>query len=188
MGASDCERVATGLLAQPVNAVTSLGFVLAGGVLIARALRAPQRQDLPARRAGAEPFTSARRSGAPPKPRIEPLVFGASVVATGLGSALYHGPQPSNADAVHDLSILAVLSQVAFYEVRYRLRDRPVDPEAFRLALASLGLGAVAFALGRTSSPLCDPGSPLQLHGVWHLLVALSLAAYGRARLENPSP
>lgn len=163
LGASDCERVADGLLAQPVNAITSLGFVLAGGVIIARALRAPQR-------------------------RVEPLVFGASVVAMGLGSALYHGPQPSHADVVHDLSILAVLSQVAFHEVRYRLRGRPADPKAFRVALASLGLGAVAFVLGRTSSPLCDPDSPMQLHGVWHLLVALSLAAYGRARLENSSP
>ena len=161
LGASDCERVATGLLAQPVNAITGLGIVLAGGVLVARALRAPQR-------------------------RVEPLVFGASVVAMGLGSALYHGPQPSHADAVHDLSILAVLSQVAFYEVRYRLRGRPANPAAFRVALASLGIGAVAFALGRTSSPLCDPDSPVQLHGAWHLLVALSLATYGRARLENP--
>lgn len=162
LGASDCERVATGLLAQPINAITSIGFVLAGGWLVARALRAPQR-------------------------RFEPLVFGASVVATGLGSALYHGPQPSHADAVHDLSILAVLSQVAFYEVRYRLRGRPADPTAFRVALVSLGIGTIAFALGRTSSQLCDPDSPVQLHGVWHLLVALSLAAYGHARLESPS-
>src|ERR671919_838735 len=72
LGASDCERVATGLLAQPVNAVTSLGFVLAGGLILARALRAPQRRDMPARRAGTEPFPSARRSGAPPEPRDLP--------------------------------------------------------------------------------------------------------------------
>ena len=163
LGASDCERITTGFLAQPVNAITSLGFVLAGGVLIARALRVPQR-------------------------RVEPLVFGASLVATGLGSALYHGPQPSHADAVHDLSILAVLSQVVFYEARYRLGDRPTDPRALRVARASFGRGAIAFARGRTSSPLCDPDSPVQLHGLWHLLVALSLAAYGRARLENSSP
>ncbi len=188
LGASDCERLGAGLLAQPVNAITGLGIVLAGVVLVARALRAPQQRDLPARRAGAEPFPSARRSGAPPKPRVEPLVFGATVVATGVGSVLYHGPQPSHAEAVHDLSILAVLSQVAFYEVRYRLRGRPANPKAFRVALASLGIGAAAFALGRTSSPLCDPDSPVQLHGAWHLLAALSLAAYGRARLENPPP
>jgi hypothetical protein len=43
------------------------------------------------------------------------------------------------------------------------------------------------FAFGRTSSPLCDPDSPVQLHGAWHVVVALSLAAYGRARLENPA-
>jgi hypothetical protein len=163
LGASDCERVATGLLAQPVNSITSLGFVLAGGLIVARALRAPQR-------------------------RVEPLVFGASVVATGLGSVLYHGPQPSHANTVHDLSIIAVASQVAYYEVRYRLRGRAAEANAFRVALASIGIGAAAFVLGRTSSPLCDPDSPVQLHGAWHLLVALSLAAYGRARLENRSP
>jgi hypothetical protein len=162
LGASDCERVGTGLLAQPVNAMTSLGFVLAGGLLVARALRAPQRQ-------------------------LELLLFGASVVATGLGSVLYHGPQPANAQAVHDLSIIAVASQVAFYEVRYRLRGRPVEAKAGRVALVSIAIGLAAFALGRTSSPLCDPDSPVQLHGVWHLLAALSLAAYGRSRLENSS-
>jgi hypothetical protein len=116
------------------------------------------------------------------------LVFGASVVATGLGSVLYHGPQPSHANTVHDLSIIAVASQVAYYEVRYRLRGRPAEANSFRVALASFGIGAAAFVLGRTSSPLCDTDSPVQLHGAWHLLVALSLAAYGRARLENRSP
>lgn len=163
LGASDCERVTAGLLAQPVNTITSLGLVLAGGWLIARGLRAPQR-------------------------RVEPLMFGASVVATGIGSVLYHGPQPSYADAVHDLSIVAVLSQIALYELHYRRRGRPLEPKSFRVALVSIGIGAAAFALGRTSSPLCDPDSALQLHGAWHLLAALSLAAYGRARLERPSP
>jgi len=63
---------------------------------------------------------------------------------------------------------------------------RPPEPKSFRLALASLGIAAVLLALGRTSSPLCDPDSPVQLHGAWHLLVALSLTAYARARLEKP--
>ena len=162
LGASDCERVTEGLLAQPTNAITSLGFALAGGWLMARALRGPQR-------------------------RVEPFVFGASVVTTGVGSFLYHGPQPPHADAVHDLSILVVLAQVLLYEVRYRRSDHPVGPRWPRAAVASFGIAAVFFLLGRTSSPLCDPDSPVQLHGVWHLLVALSLAAYGRARLEMPT-
>ena len=160
LGASDCERVTAGLLAQPTNALTSLGFAVAGGWLIARALRRPVR-------------------------RVEPIVFGASVVATGIGSFLYHGPQPHYADTAHDLSILVVLSQVVAYEVLYRHRRRPPEPKPYRVALASFAIAAVFFALGRTSSSLCDPDSPLQLHGAWHLLVALSLAAYGRARLEG---
>ena len=162
LGASDCERVTTGLLAQPTNALTSLGFAVAGGWLLARALRRPER-------------------------RVEPIVFGASVVATGIGSLLYHGPQPPYADTAHDLSILFVLSQVVFYEALYRRRHQPPEPKLYRLALTSFGIAVVFFVLGRTSSPLCDPDSPAQLHGAWHLLVALSLAAYGRARLEGPS-
>jgi len=162
LGASDCERVTAGLLAQPTNAVTSLGFAVAGGWLVVRALRRPEK-------------------------RVEPIVFGASVVATGIGSVLYHGPQPPYADTVHDLSILVVLSQVVLYEALYRRRRLPPEPKPFRVALTSFGIAAVFFALGRTSSSLCNPDSPLQLHGAWHLLVALSLAAYGRARLEMVS-
>jgi len=161
LGASDCERVTAGLLAQPTNALTTLGFAVAGGWLMARALRRPDR-------------------------RVEPIVFGASVVATGIGSVLYHGPQPPYADTAHDLSILFVLSQVVFYEARFRARHRPPEPKPIRVALTSFGIAAVFFALGRTSSSLCDPDSPVQLHGAWHLLVAVSLAAYGRARLEKP--
>ena len=59
LGASDCERVTRGLLAQPTNAITSLGFALAGGWVISRALRSGRR--------------------------VEPLVFGASMIATGVG-------------------------------------------------------------------------------------------------------
>jgi hypothetical protein len=162
MGASDCERLADGLWAQPVNTVTGLGLVAAGGWLIARGLGTSHR-------------------------RFQRLAFGASVVAAGIGSILFHGPQPSYAKAVHDLSILVVLSQVVVYELLERRRGRAPEPAAFTTALAAFGVGGVAFIFGRTSSPLCDPDSPLQLHGAWHLLVALSLAAWARARLEDTS-
>jgi len=158
LGASDCERLTDGALAQPVNAVTGLGLVVAGGWLIARGLRAP-------------------------RDRVPPVVFGASVAAAGVGSVLYHGPQPSYADTVHDLSIIAVASQVVAYEVWLRSSGRASETGRIRVALGFLVLGGAAFVLGRTSSPLCDPDSPVQLHGAWHLLVAVSLATYGRARL-----
>ena len=160
LGASDCERLTDGVLAQPVNAVTGLALVVAGGWLISRGLRAP-------------------------RDRVPPIVFGASVAAAGVGSVLYHGPQPAHANAVHDLSIIAVISQVVGYEVWYRRTGRASEAGGLRVALAFLALGGAAFVLGRTSSPLCDPDSPAQLHGAWHLLVAVSLAAYGRARLER---
>ena len=36
IGASDCERLGTGLIAQPFNTWTSIAYLLAGGWIIAR--------------------------------------------------------------------------------------------------------------------------------------------------------
>lgn len=162
LGASDCERISEGFLAQPCNAVTSLGLVASGAWWTIGSLRARSR-------------------------RPQRIVFGASVAATGLGSWLYHGPQPRGAKTLHDLSILVVLSQVAYLEL---MRDKfglRLERRASNAALATLSLGIAAHALGRTSSPLCDPDSPVQLHGLWHLGAALSLAAYGRASFGDPT-
>jgi hypothetical protein len=59
------------------------------------------------------------------------------------------------------------------------------------LALRTLGLlgglvalGGLAFLFGRTGSPLCRPGSLLQIHAAWHLLVAVAAAAYAWAAFE----
>ena len=38
MGGSDCEHIGQGLLAQPANALSSLAYVLAGVLLLRRAL------------------------------------------------------------------------------------------------------------------------------------------------------
>jgi len=79
-GQSDCERVVDGALAQPVLAVTSLAYVAAGLVVLRWAVRG--------------------RS---------PLAWSAAVVlvAIGIGSVAYHGPQPSWAKPAHDLPIIA---------------------------------------------------------------------------------
>ena len=51
------------------------------------------------------------------------------------------------------------------------------DARTLRIAAAAL----VALALGRTTSPLCRPGSRLQVHGAWHVLCALALDACSSA-------
>jgi hypothetical protein len=52
------------------------------------------------------------------------------------------------------------------------------------LVLVALALGGLAFLFGRTGSPLCRPGSLLQIHAAWHLLVAVAAAAYAWAAFE----
>jgi glycerol-3-phosphate O-acyltransferase / dihydroxyacetone phosphate acyltransferase len=47
--------------------------------------------------------------------------------------------------------------------------------------LALLAIAGVAWVLGRSNSPLCDPASILQWHGLWHITSALVLAAWTAA-------
>lgn len=53
------------------------------------------------------------------------------------------------------------------------------------LVAATLVLGSVAFVLGRTGSPLCNPVGWFQLHAAWHLLSAAASAAFAFAGLEH---
>jgi hypothetical protein len=88
MGGSDCEAVRDGWLAQPVNTWSSGAYLLAAAYLVVR-----HRALL----AGALSTT--------------PAVLALGAVA--IGSILYHGPQPTWADAVHDASITLLLGTLA---------------------------------------------------------------------------
>ena len=216
LGASDCERLRDGLVAQPVNTASAAAYLLAGAWLAGRAL--------PAR-------TPERR---------ERLAFGLVVAAVGVGSVDFHGPGSPAARWLHDAALCAALSFVAVHDLavlsRSRIRALPAaaasagaggvllalfpwvggaltaglgallagseaalargglragwSPRrriAYRAGLAALAAGAAAWTLGRTGGPLCDPDSPLQGHAAWHLLSAAALAAWGLAELE-PDP
>jgi hypothetical protein len=153
IGGSDCERIGEGWLAQPVNALTSLAFVVAGGVVLGRTWQ-------PAR---------ARRG--------EVLAYSAMLALVGAGSVAFHGPQPPGARAMHDLPIPLLLAlAIGTPGVRWR-RGRPPLPgwgarRGATLAGTALAAG-LAYAGGRTGAPTCDPDSPLQLHGAWHVLTAV---------------
>ncbi len=163
MGASDCERIGQELLAQPVNASTSLAFVIAGAWIVYRAVDA---------------------SGG----RNRMALFGIAVASVGVGSVLYHGPQPGYARFTHDATIAIVVAGVAALELTRVRRKLHRDRAGYLLALAALMLGAVAFTFGRTTSPLCSPDDLFQLHGVWHVLAALALGAYASAERSNLGP
>ena len=88
LGGGDCEGLRPGLLHQPVNSLSSLAYVAAGVWIATR------------RRTG-----RADRMAAP--------VFGATVIGTGIGSLLYHGPQWPGSAILHDVAIPVTVLFVA---------------------------------------------------------------------------
>jgi hypothetical protein len=104
--------------------------------------------------------------------------------AVGIGSLLFHGPMPPGAEAAHDWSIVALAAAIPM--VAWRRRAFPRPPA---LALGLFGVGIVINLLTRTGAPLCRPDSPLQGHGVWHVLTAGALAVWlarWQARASEP--
>ncbi len=85
LGTGDCEAIHLEWLKQPVNAWSSLAFAVVGLAVLASARSAT----------GAE--------------RANRVVFGLLLSATGIGSFLFHGPQPDAAHFLHDLTLVAAL-------------------------------------------------------------------------------
>ena len=80
---SDCERARPGLIAQPVNTVSSLAYCAAGAWVLRR------------------PHTLRR------------LALGISAIAAGVGSVAYHGPGGRAGKLVHDSSAAALAATIA---------------------------------------------------------------------------
>ncbi len=200
--ASDCERVRPGLVGQPVNTVTSLGYVAAGA------------------------WVARRRGDAPMA-----LPAAVALVLNGLGSVAYHGPGGRAGKWLHDTGLGAVNAVVAVGGLarlgRLGHRDEVLadlaltavagtvlaaKPEA-ELAVvgplavlavgqelvrpsrrgrgkrlvggALLGIGALVHARSRTGGPWCRPDGFLQGHGAWHLLSAAGLALVVDAAVDE---
>lgn len=155
-GNSDCERIVVGALAQPVLAVTSLAYVIAGLAVLPWVVR-----------------VRAPLAGA----------AGLALAAVGAGSFAYHGPQPSWAKLAHDWSIVAA---AAVYAAGFARSTRRHRWSAWSKPAGIFVLGLIAYAAGRSGSPLCRPDSWWQYHGAWHVL---SAAAGGWAVLAmGPGP
>lgn len=214
LGESDCEALGDAWLAQPVNAITSLAFVVvAAGIAIA-AIRAP---------------IDRLRSG----------IVAVCLAWIGVGSFLYHGPQPSGSQELHDLPILLTVTAIAIWNLRLVTRLgrsdlvvlavaavvfgsiaavevrvlpaltglmvgaavalevvvakrglRPVDGHRRGRAYSSMiGVATVAVAawlLGHTGSPVCAPDGTFQLHGLWHLASSALLTLWWRLAFWLP--
>ncbi|WP_226924699.1 hypothetical protein [Georgenia satyanarayanai] len=99
-----CEPLGDGLLLEPVSAVSSLAFVVAGVVIAVgylRPLRGSRHEG--AMSDGAATVTTGPRA----------LGYPALVAGIGIGSFVEHGPDPAYADLAHDLPLLATLAFVA---------------------------------------------------------------------------
>lgn len=210
VAASDCERCRPGLVAQPVNAASSLAFVAAGSAMVA----------------------AADRSASDPGPGRAEVAVGWAAVAAGLGSVAYHGPGTAFGRYLHDASLLALLAGVVVADVA-RITGRPVPravlgavpvvaalgaaPRWTMTAQAATGLaatvaesariatgpssaagrrrhrsegvvaaaGALGHVLGRSGGPWCRPDSRLQPHALWHAAMAVAL---GIRALDPPVP
>jgi hypothetical protein len=198
IAASDCERCRPGLVAQPINTLSSLAYVVTGAAVVHDARRRPRR----------------RRSE---------VALGWATVAVGLGSVAYHGPGGRLGHRAHDASLLATLGLLVVADVELLLGGREVPPAvlgvvgavavaashparsmeaqaltglvagaaevvrvsrhpagsrgpwARRAELPVFVVGAVAHLTGRTGGPTCRPESALQPHALWHVLTALTL-------------
>lgn len=205
LGTTDCESSRGDWLGQPINTLTSLGYVLLGAALIANGMR------------------RRRQKGAL-------ITYGSVLVAIGAGSVAFHGPQPRGSQFAHDAPITAALYFILVDDLvalgRLREGQRaflvgvvPVTilgavPTVGALTNAALAAAVIttevllyrsvpaqqagrrvvgvlliaagsAYLLGRTGSPLCVSNSPFQLHGAWHVLSALALAAWGWVALAG---
>ena len=184
----DCERIHPGWPAQPVNAYSSVAFLLVGLWFLARGRAVVGR------------------------------VYGASVALVGVGSLVFHGRFGQLSGWLHDVSIIWLLlivfglegyrvaTAVAMAASAVLIWAAPGSDEPLGLALAAvvvmrevtdrrarhrrwLAAAGPLFAaavllnvLGRTGASWCDPESILQPHAGWHVLAAAGLLAYGSAR------
>jgi hypothetical protein len=122
----DCERIRPGLIGQPANTVTSLGFVVAAVPLL----------------------RWSRRPG-----RSAWAWVAAAAAVEGIGSVGYHGPGGRIAKAVHDGGLVALVAAVAGVARQDPAALRP-RPLATGLGAAAVGLHALSRTGGPLCS--CD--------------------------------
>ena len=113
---SDCEAVRPGLIGQPANTVSSLGFVAAGAVI-----------DRMARRRG--------------RPAWRVVAVAAAV--EGLGSVAYHGPGGSWSKRLHDAGLVALAASLVAATGTEQAR-RPPSVRTVALATAAVALHSLS--------------------------------------------
>lgn len=154
--AADGERLHPGLIAQPVNTITSAAYLLAACRLWPEA-------------------------GGSVRGRALCL----AMAANGVGSMGFHGPGDELSHRIHDVSLWSTIG-VMTTDIGVMAVRRPRQLTGLVGPLAVLAAGAVVNAMTRTGGRWCRPDSALQGHGIWHLASAAGLAAAGRRLHPGP--
>ncbi len=202
IGESDCENIGAGFLAQPVNAISSLAFVLFGIIVVVSAVSQPRNE------------------------RVNRFIVGTLMIATGGGSVLFHGPQGPASHFLHDATILLTMAAIATMNIAGLLhwtekrvwlilgatgvgvtavllvwpassnvvaamalivlivqdvalhRSGSIRTRWWVAAIVAMAVALLFFVAGRTGGPFCDSASLVQGHALWHILAATALWAY----------
>jgi hypothetical protein len=189
--AADCEAVGAGFLGQPINTLTTLGFVVAGIIVIVG------RQNM--RWIGIGLISTGIGSflfHGPMPPGNEwahdaSLAWLVTMIAgwgtrwervSRLPALVVIGTLVAVVPVIAD-PFAGVMTVVAVISILRR------DRSAATIApLVLLGVVAVFGRLGATGGPLCNPGSLFQPHAVWHLGAAAAVAWWALARVGIQSP
>lgn len=129
IGESDCEELHKGDLAQPVNALSSLAYVGVGLTIAVLALRTRY---------------AVTRS----------LVYAACLTAVGLGSVMFHGPQPDGSRVMHDLPILLTVVFIVNHDLHLVLRR----PRYELMTFVAAGLAATVLTLVSLDAGIATTG------------------------------
>ena len=176
--AADCEAVGAGILGQPINTLTTLGFVVAGIIVIV------QRQDMKWIGIGLVSTGIGSFLFHGPMPPGNEWAHDVSLawLVTMIAGWDTRWERASRLPALVVIGALVALIPVmadplaglmtAVAVMAILLRNRSVATVAPLLLLAS---AAVFGRLGATGGPLCNPDSLLQPHAVWHLGSALAV-------------
>lgn len=179
---ADCERILESWWGQPVNTVTSVGFVVAAGLVWWHRRDLPTAVLLAAIGAGSIAFHG-------PMPAWGEFLHDASIVLTlawillvevgkerfwplAFAVGLAVSATPVVADPVQ--ALLAVAAIGAILAVSRRGPRRLT-------AVGIVATGALIGTLSRTGGPLCVPDSVWQGHGLWHIAAAAGLALWALA-------
>ena len=189
----DCELIRTGFPAQPADALTALAFVVAGVHLATRRRgTGPLVYGLSLAAVGASSFMMHGVG-------LGGVVESIAVMSLALWITLWAGLGPTRR-AVWVWTGMTVVAGTLIWlvpDVRHIATGVAVAAAVLllvrlpsrRLWIAfGLAAGAAAvYLLSRAGGPWCVPSSPLQGHGLWHLMLATALWLVGDALARSAS-